>query len=178
MKTARIKTMIVIVFALTLGAGVVLGNLVDLRQLLLGSGPARAGHNTLVDDSPLGEELGLTADQRFQMKAIWEDVYALSDKSLRDSRKAQNARDRAIQGLIPRDKLDEYNTINSEYDKEVATIKGSRDKSFNDAVKKTREILTPEQREKYEKILARRLGAEYSGGHDSNGSSAVTQPGS
>ena len=80
-----------------------------------------------------------------------------------------DCRDEKIFALIPRDKVDQYNAIKSNYDNAVAALQGSREKAFADAVKKTREILTPEQREKYDKILKNRLGAEFGGAQDAVG---------
>ena len=156
MKTVPMKTLAVIVFVLTLGAGVVAGL---LAARLPAARPA-AG------DSPLAEELALTADQRGKMKTIWESVHSFTDDCVRDSRKAQTERDDKIFALIPRDKVDEYNQIKSDYDNAVATLQGRREKAFKDAVNKTREILSPVQREKYDKILEKRVGAEPGGAHD------------
>jgi Spy/CpxP family protein refolding chaperone len=159
MKTGRVKTLVVIVFVLTLGAGVVAG-------LLAARLPASRTGSVMAGDSPLGEELALTADQRDKMKTIWQGVHTFTDDCVHESKKALAERDEKIFALIPRDKIDDYNTIKANYDNTVATLQGRREKAFADAVKRTREILSPIQREKYDKILEKRLGAESGGAHD------------
>jgi Spy/CpxP family protein refolding chaperone len=166
MKTIRIKTLVLLVFVLTLGAGVVAG-LLAARLPASGTARAQAG------DSPLGEELALTAEQREKMKTIWEGVRGFTEDCIRQSSKAQSDRDEKIFALIPREKVDQYNAIRSNYDNAVAGLQGRREKAFADAVKKTREILSPDQRGKYDKILKKRLGAEFGGAQDAIGASAA-----
>ena len=97
MRTHRTRFLMLGVFVLTLGAGVVAG-------LLASRLPTTTAHAdvTLANDSaPLAEQLGLTNDQRDQMRKIWEGVRDLSNVSYENARKAESERDDAIAALIP-----------------------------------------------------------------------------
>lgn len=157
MRTRHVKLVMVIVFALTLGAGVVAGLLASRLPAVHSQTSEAAG------GSPLAAELGLTSEQREKMKQIWVGVQDLSAESLKLSQKAARERDDAIRALIPQDKVDRYNKIlqdNSEFN---ARLEGKRRAVFDKAVKQTNEMLTPEQREKYSKILKSRLQIDSSG---------------
>jgi Spy/CpxP family protein refolding chaperone len=161
MKTSRIKILVMVVFVLTLGAGVVAG----LLAARLPTSPPKSDSSG--GGSPLETELSLTPDQREKMKAIWIGVQSITQESLEQSLKAENERDRGIDALIPADRIDAYNTIKRNYAETNAKLKGRRDAAFDKAVAETKEkILTPAQREKYEKILKKRLGTEVGGSHD------------
>jgi uncharacterized membrane protein len=154
----NIRLLVVIVFVVTLGAGIVAG-------LLAARLPA-SGKSGASAESPLTEALALNPEQREQMRKIWEGVRDISKESLDRSLKAESDRERAIDALIPPDKIEEYNQIKRNYAETNAKLKGRRQAAFEQAVRRTHEVLSESQRVKYDEILKKRLGAELGAGHD------------
>src|SRR6185437_2264139 len=140
MKSNRVKLLVVVVFALTLGAGVVAGLLASRLPANQTPGPSVAG------DSPLAAELALTPEQREKMREIWIGVQTMSSESLKRSLKASGERDRAIEALIPPEKIEQYNKIQRQYTEATAALEGRRRAAFEKAVKQTNEMLSPIQR--------------------------------
>ena len=155
MKTSPAKIIVLLVFVVTLGAGVVAGMLAArLPRVAPAIEPAAPG------DSPLAEELQLSSSQREKMQKIWEGVRDLNQESLLRSQQADVQRDEAISKLIPPEKVGQYNDIRRNYAEAMAGLKGRRDAAFDKAVAESKEILTPDQQKKYDEVLARRLGSE------------------
>lgn len=165
MKTNGPRLLIVCFFVVTLGAGVAAG-------LLAAKLPAASSQIVVPNDSSLAGELNLTAEQRDQMRKIWEGVRDLSKESYERALKNKSVRDDAIRGLIPADKIDAYNEILRNNAEQDAALKGKREAAFDKAVKDTRAILTEPQRVKYNEILKKRLGEEEGQSHEPLGESA------
>ena len=134
---------IVIVFA----AGVSVG-------LLAGRVKARRP----VHRSRLASELCLTSQQQEQMGAIWSEVMPPrpgpgggSERSL-----PREERDDAILALLTEQQRPEYDSILENYQRRMEELSANRRKAFDEAVQKTKQILTPEQAKKYDEMLRRR----------------------
>jgi hypothetical protein len=157
----RAKIIVLAIFVLTLGAGVVAGM---LASRLPGSGAISAPITP--GEGPLTQELGLNTEQSEKMRKIWEGVRDLSTQSLRDGIKAEHQRDDAIRGLIPADKIEAFNNVQKGYQDKMAKMKGIRQAAFDRAVGESDGILTESQRAKYKEILEKRLGGDSVAGHD------------
>lgn len=102
-------------------------------------------------------ELNLTAEQQKQMQGIWSNLGKDSWHQDAERRKViQRQRDEAIRALIPADKKTLLDQILADYQKQMTDLGEQRRRNYEQAVEKTKAILTPEQRSKYEQILARR----------------------
>jgi DNA primase len=74
-----------------------------------------------------------------------------------DRRRAlAKSRDEAIRRLVPAEKQPELEKIFEDFSAQMTELSERRRRTYEAAVEKTKAILTPEQREKYEKILAER----------------------
>ena len=153
MKLNRYTVLVLMVFVLTLGAGVFAGLLAARLP-----NASLAGSNPPAGESSLAITLGLSNDQREQMRSIWEGVSELSRDSLVTASKFDRERDEAVVALISLEKREQYNQIQRAYSEKCAVLKSRRESAFDKAVKKTNEILTPPQREKYAQLLAAQLG--------------------
>jgi Spy/CpxP family protein refolding chaperone len=108
-------------------------------------------------DGWLTSELNLTPQQQEQMKKIWSETAHRGSREQEDRRRQiRKDRDDAIAALIqPQDKekfelaLKTYSDQQSAMDKEWRA-------SFERAEEKTKQILNPEQRKKYEEMLKNR----------------------
>ena len=132
----------------------------------------------------LTAELNLNADQQKQMTEIWSALSRPSPTATSpatpanpgtttspapaddfDRRRAlQKSRDEAIKRLVPADKQPELEKIFDDFNAQMNEMSERRRRTYEAAVEKTKAILTPEQRQKYEKILADRAASRRSPG--------------
>src|SRR6478672_5986759 len=96
---ARTKTVLTLLFLLTLGAGVVGGMLIARRSAFAETTAAVAGGRG-APRSALGAELGLTPEQTAQMHAIWERVRDKVDACFLRAQELQRQRDALLVGLL------------------------------------------------------------------------------
>lgn len=161
MNKNHVRALILLGFVLTLGAGVVAG----LLGARLPVGDARTtavgGHGALAD------ELHLSAEQRGQMRGIWETVQSTGQDCLRDARKLQQQRDDGVVKLLTPAQKQAYDALQRQYSDQCAALIARRESAFQKAVTQTKKILNASQRVKYQQILKTRLGRET--GRDSTG---------
>jgi Spy/CpxP family protein refolding chaperone len=105
----------------------------------------------------LGAELGLTPDQQQQLRQIWSETVHRGGRD-RDERRRQlyRERDEAIADLIRPEDRERYTEVVRTYSEKLSALDSEWRSSFQAAVDRTKQMLTPQQREKYEKILQRR----------------------
>jgi Spy/CpxP family protein refolding chaperone len=153
------KLLILAGFCIAFAAGLMFG----LSNPRSGALPLASGPTTSPTTRPLrhrggflASELNLSAEQQAQMDKIWSDTVRRgvrgSDEQRRQFRKQ---RDDAIVALIRPDQQGAYQTIVDNYSKQMESLDTERRAAFDNAVQRTKELLTPEQRSKYESLLKR-----------------------
>ena len=131
-------------FGLVLAAGFALGAVITARK------PPDEPRSWLAD------ELHLNARQKEQLHDIWSETMGqLHTAHNRKRRELLEARERAVLDMLSPDQQERYRLIQEEYESRRADLGAERQQAFDQAVARTKEILTPEQRAAYEKILAR-----------------------
>jgi Spy/CpxP family protein refolding chaperone len=125
-----------------------------LAGTVMGVGLARQAQPT-DRHSMLAQELGLSAAQSAQMKEIWSRVVQVGPGARERSRELRRQRDEAIEKLIAPEQRAAYDRIKQDYTTAVAALDQERKEAFQEAVKKTNQILTEAQRKKYEEIRRR-----------------------
>lgn len=104
----------------------------------------------------LAAELNLTPAQQEQLKAIWSDTARRGGREQEDLRRQyRREREEAIAALVPPRDKPKYDEIVKTYSERSAALEEEWRASFRNAVERTKQILTPQQREKYEKIQQR-----------------------
>jgi Spy/CpxP family protein refolding chaperone len=112
--------------------------------------PARPDRSWLVN------ELSLTPPQEEQMRQIWSATAQWGGRQTEERRRQfRKERDEAILALIPPADRPRYDAIQQTCAEQTAALDREWRNSFQTAVEKTKQMLTPEQREKYEAILKR-----------------------
>ena len=101
-------------------------------------------------------ELGLNEQQKDQMRQIWSDVWRGHREHEDQRRKLRRERDEAIANLIRPEDMRALDGIHNRYDDAVAALDNQMRSRFDEKVRQTMTILTPEQQEKYQKILKSR----------------------
>jgi len=152
-KKGRIELLLIGVTVLALSAGVVAG----LLAARLPGSPA--ADSTLPPPPPmppeqsLTDQLQLNAEQREQMRGIWEGVRGNVHKTFEQAESLQQERDRAVVAMLNDEQKARFEKISKDFADRYEKLTQERDQLFNEAVKKTKTILNEQQREKYEQIL-------------------------
>jgi hypothetical protein len=156
----KARFILTLLFVLTLSSGVVAGILVSRWPAAgqLGGTRTPATTTPVVMPSPLVQELELTPQQAEQMKVIWQAVQTKVDDCFLRAQAAQKQREEAIVALLTDEQKAKLAEAQKEYETSLARLKADREKAFNDAVARTRQMLTEPQRQRYQEILQKRLG--------------------
>ncbi len=139
----RTKAVLLVSFVLVFVAGLAAGRLTARRR------PRHRGRSWLTS------ELNLTPDQRDQMQEIWSEATRQPRAPREDWAQARRERDEAVRELLSDEQTEEYDRIIREREERRQAMADRRRKAFEDAVARTKEILTPEQRAKYDEIRSR-----------------------
>ena len=153
------KFVVILGFILSFAAGLVVGS----RRPVVAEAPANPtapttapsrGPDRRSPGSWLQSELGLSAEQRKTLDGIWTSVAKANDQDDR-RREYRRERDESIAHLVPPERLAAYDEVIDTYiDRIEAMERKSRD-AYESAVEQTKNILTPEQRTRYEELLKR-----------------------
>jgi hypothetical protein len=149
----KARLILTLLFALAISSGVVAGMLVAKIPASTAGGGEQSGPRT-----PLGEELGLSKEQSEAMRVIWEDVRKKVDGCFLQAQELQKRSDMALFSLLTDEQKTKYAKIQKDNADALATLKGERDGMFQDAVKRTEQILSDSQKQRYHEILQNRLG--------------------
>lgn len=148
------KTAIATACILTLLAGVALG---VLGQRTI---PARSGGR-----ASLADQLDLSSDQRKLMDDIWSGMLKEEGRQRGERhRDLQRQRDDAVVALLNEEQRKQFDRITADFAKQSEELTREREKAFENAVTRTREMLTESQRQKYDEILKKRREREKDGG--------------
>jgi Spy/CpxP family protein refolding chaperone len=152
------KLIVILGFALSFAAGMVIGS----RQTLVDPAPANPLTPTTASSERrsrggwLSAQLGLTPEQRQELDRIWSAT-ARQGRGERDERRREfrRERDEAIAELVPSARLAEYDDIINTYNERVTGLERESREAYDAAVEQTKQILTPQQRTRYEELLQR-----------------------
>ncbi|HOD81782.1 MAG: hypothetical protein BWX88_03051 [Planctomycetes bacterium ADurb.Bin126] len=143
----KTRLILAVAFVLVFAAGGSLGLVLARKPAPPERGPG----------SWLTQELNLSAEQREQMKKIWSE--AMGEGFRRDSeqrRSFSQQRDQQIRDLMTSEQQAKYDAIQQEYAKHLEELSQQRKARFEEAVARTKKILTPQQVVKYEEMLKQR----------------------
>lgn len=123
----------------------------------------------------LAEKLSLSAEQQKQLDEIWSEISRKGGREEMSKRyELRRERDAAIAALIRLEDMGAYDQVLKQYHEKTESLEGEWRATYQRAVERTKEILTPEQRAKYEEMLSRQ-GWE-GGPRDRGRASATTRP--
>lgn len=146
MAISKVIQVLVIVFIVALGSGIVIG-----KKFPMATKPD--SH----ERSRLSDELKLNDDQREKMRNIWQEVVRGGSRQGGFDRRRQLAkeRDEAIAAIMTKEQKPAYDAVLATYSQQVAELSKEREATFQKAVEQTKAILDPGQRAKYEELLAK-----------------------
>jgi len=141
----KAKVLLTVAFVVAFAAGAAVG--------LLMSSP---GHRPR-GPSWLTAELGLTDQQREQMHEIWSEVMRAGGSDRWERRRAlAQHRDEAVTALLTEAQREQYDSILRDYGAKMDELDQERKQAFEQAVERTKQILTPEQAKKYDELFEER----------------------
>ena len=147
----RTRIIVIVGFLIAFVAGAVVGLQIRTAPVQATVQPTQGQRS-----SWLRTELGLSPEQNEQMKNIWEGLHSSGRSYDERRRRFRDERDDAIAALLAPSVMGDYDRILQDFSSKLTALSAERDKGFQEAVEKTKTILTPEQRVKYEEFLKRR----------------------
>jgi Spy/CpxP family protein refolding chaperone len=144
------KLMVVVGFLVSFSAGLVVG--------VRGRTEPQAGPTTqpIRRGSWLTSQLNLSTEQQDQFRKIWSETARRGGREQEERRRQlRKDRDDAIVAMIPPESRSKYDQVLSHYAEQTGALDREWSSSFRDAVDRTKQILTLEQRLKYEELLRR-----------------------
>lgn len=111
--------------------------------------------------SRLADELKLSTTQREEMGRIWSQIPPPWSRDAGEKRHVLTSqRDQQIRDLFTPAQLAKYEAIQKDFVRAMEELAAEGRKPFDEAVRKTRAILTAEQFEKYQEIMRRQRERE------------------
>ena len=152
MNRRGIAIILVLMFALALGAGAVAGKL--SARIPKDPAPARARTGTLA------EELKLTHEQSEQMQAIWEGVSRKSKGWVNDATAIQKAEDDAlIEHILTTDEQKKaFRDLRAESARKLNLLEEERKAAFDKAVEGSKKLMNEDQKQLYDQIIREKTG--------------------
>ncbi len=151
----KIKAILLLSFLLVFAAGTSLGVLLTRSHR-----PPRPR-----PQSWLTTELNLTKDQQDQMRKIWSEIMGASFRQDAERRAAlMQQRDQAILALLTEAQRRDYEAVQEDFAHKMDQMSAERKQAFDEAVARTKRILTPEQAAKYDDLMTRQRERGMGGG--------------
>lgn len=106
---------------------------------------------------PLDKVLNLSAEQKQKVDQIWKEAREKADlewKQREERRKAlDEQRKQAILALIPAERHEEYTKVRQDFEDKMNQLMRERPKSFEEAVERTKQVLSEQQLKEYEQWM-------------------------
>jgi hypothetical protein len=151
------KILFIVSFVMVFCAGISIGAFVRVSQ---------DEHH---ESAWLAEELGLSSTQQLQMKEIWDPVRdSTVDYPSQKRRELAEKRDRSVRDLLHEDQIAHYDQILENYSRNKEVLIKAWRAPFDDAMEKTRQILSEEQFRNFEELGKKHQGHEWNQLHSSD----------
>jgi Spy/CpxP family protein refolding chaperone len=147
MMTAKATVVLVLAYVLALAAGTTSGVLAERL---------RAPNNDNAA-APLAVQLQLTDDQRDRMRQMWEQAQQTVDDCYKQAQSIERERDQALVDLLTDEQKAKFAPMDKAYAEQFAALAARRTEAFEDAFDKTEQLLSSDQKTKYEQIVRDRL---------------------
>lgn len=153
------KVVVILGFLVAFGAGLAVGLQNARRETAAkpqepATRPSAGGR-----EGWLTSALGLNSEQQEQLKKIWSETARRGRGEQDDLRRQyRTERDEAIAALIRPEDKPRYDLALRTYTERTAAMEQQWRTAYQAAVEQTKQVLTPEQRVKYEELLKRHTG--------------------
>lgn len=144
------RLMVMMGFLVAFGAGLTVGMRMQPTPPAV-SGPTT--RPTTRGSSWLVAELDLTSEQQEQMRQIWSETVGRGRRQVEEQRRQlRQERDRAIEELFGEELKPKYEQILRDYAQRNSELDRQWRSMYQEAVERTRQILTDEQRARYDQL--------------------------
>jgi sugar-specific transcriptional regulator TrmB len=143
-----IALIVILMFALALGAGVVAGKLSARGSVVAPT----------IETGTLSDELKLTADQQKQMQQIWGQMQSVSRQCLEDAKEVQARQNKALEAMLTEEQLKKWSQITTQSDVDIKVLDAKRKEALDNAINRTNALLNETQRKTYKQLINNRLG--------------------
>ena len=141
----RSNVVAILSFAVVFAAGFFVG------QLGWGAGATKGGGATLTS------QLDLTPGQQEEIRKIWSEQLSFTKRTAEQRwNDAEKERDAAVRKLLTPDQLTKYVQIEAEHRAAANAFRSELLQKQLDAEAKTKSLLSPSQREKFDKLVGER----------------------
>jgi hypothetical protein len=162
--------LLLVTFALTFGAGIVLGWVwTPLQKAEASASGPRGGPR------PWFEQLDLSADQKTQMDKTWGDTRQQMQKLSQQRWEMEKKREDAILGLLDPAQREKYNEIDKSFRAQREALDKQREALFADANARSRALLSPAQQQNWD-ILTKQFQTRHRHGPGPGSMGMGTQP--
>lgn len=118
-----------------------------------GAGPTTHPGPPFMRRGFLPRELDLTPEQQTKIREIWSKVGVNGPREMDDKKHEYGeAKDAEFAKLIPPERRADFDKIKSDFTAKMTALDTDFRESFENAIKQTEALLTPEQRQKYDEI--------------------------
>jgi Spy/CpxP family protein refolding chaperone len=150
----RLKLMFIPTVVLIFAAGMVVGRISTRVPALSETSTTRPTTMPADHRSPswLHDQLGLNAEQRQQMDAIWTDVRQKTGGGFDQRRKLDRERDQALVSLLTPEQKMQYDAIQKANKAKRDELDKERDQLMAQANEKSRALLNDEQKKKWDEL--------------------------
>ncbi|MBC7784741.1 MAG: hypothetical protein H7144_12965 [Burkholderiales bacterium] len=151
------KLIVITGFIVAFSAGLMVGHVwTPPKPAQSGDRPHSNNSNNGNQGSWIASQLSLSRDQQKQMEQIWSNVGGRGRENSRERRsQMRREQDEAIAKLIRPEDRQAYDAVIAEQKQKFEAIEAEGKRAFQQAVEKTKAILSAEQLRKYEELLAR-----------------------
>lgn len=150
------KLVVIIGFLLSFAAGLMLGQMQGRRHLVVRSTQMNTTTRPVHRGGWLTSELGLTPEQQKEMDQIWSETAGRGRREIEERRRQiRTERDEALAGLVRPEDKPRYDQVLENYEQQQRALEAEMRANFESAVQRTKALLTPDQRAKYEQLLKR-----------------------
>jgi len=163
------KFVVIIGFLIAFAAGLMVGS-IDRKRPETAAPPTTAATTRPHRGSWITAELGLTSEQQKEMEKIWSETAGKGRREIEERRREiRKERDEALTALVRAEDKPKYDQILKDYQDKQQALETEMRESFEGAVKRTKELLTPDQRVKYDQLLQRQQWDRGRDGRDGRG---------
>jgi Spy/CpxP family protein refolding chaperone len=157
MRTFKVAVVLVFMFVLAISAGVVTGRLTSKAPA-----PTAVGGGSLLSD-----ELQLTAEQREQMRPIWESVRDTARSCAAEAERVEREHEERLKAILTDEQKARYQQLSEADHSRIAALDAKRKEAFRNAVGQTNKLLREDQRRAYQRIISDQVGSLRESGQES-----------
>ena len=156
MKATKVTFILVLMFVVTMSAGLVAGRLTLSRSQ---RATPESQPSVPAGASPLSVELQLAPEQAAQLRPIWEAARDAARACARQAERVQQGHEEELTAMLTDEQKRKYEQLSQANHRRIAALDARRKVAFRQAVEDTRRVLREDQWRVYEQIMKNQVGS-------------------